>query len=326
MLTMSIGEYTKMFETAGELYRDVCSAVLSQGRERTTRGFKTKELMAAKLILLDPYQSIVATKARSMKLGFAAAEMAWIISGSNDARRISFYNREMLKFSDDGKTLFGAYGPQFKAGLQHVLHMLKEDRETRQAVITFWRPMHDANFKTKDLPCTVSLHFLPENGKLHLIVYMRSNDVWLGLPYDMSTFTCLQQLIASTAGFKMGIYVHQVGSLHLYESDYTKAAAVASQPPKTLEWPITLSNDIFSVSDKLDEYDLVTRHALPHQVDKAYADPAIIGDDPFIDFAARLMLKKRIDHENKLRQADQVDAIESGSSDPAPQDGSAVID
>jgi len=52
---------------------------------------------------------------------------------------------------------------------------------------------------------------------------MRSNDVWLGMPYDIWCFTCIQILIAQELGVEVGSYIHQPGSLHLYEKNWEKA-------------------------------------------------------------------------------------------------------
>ena len=70
---------------------------------------------------------------------------------------------------------------------------------------------------TKDLPCTISLQYLIREGALHCIVYMRSNDLWLGFPYDVFCFTAFQTKLAMELGVKLGTYTHIAGSLHLYE-------------------------------------------------------------------------------------------------------------
>jgi len=106
-----------------------------------------------------------------------------------------------------------------------VITLLQEKPNTRQAVITMWNGgdlLHAIIGDHKDLPCTLSLQFLLRGRLLHCIATMRSNDVWLGLPYDVFAFTCLQRLIADALKVKTGMYVHQVGSLHVYERNRNK--------------------------------------------------------------------------------------------------------
>jgi len=93
---------------------------------------------------------------------------------------------------------------------------------------------------SKDVPCTVSLHFMVRSGALELVVYMRSNDVWLGWPYDVVMFTVLQEAMATDLGLELGQYTHVDGSLHLYDTNREQVealihsswrAAAATAPP-----------------------------------------------------------------------------------------------
>src|SRR5690606_23614249 len=106
----------------------------------------------------------------------------------------------------------------------------------RQCVVSLWTP-HDlvmsamkSKQRPKDIPCTLTWKFYARNGKLNMCVDMRSNDLVLGMPYDIFAFTCIQRLIANELGVDVGDYVHTVGSLHLYEKHYElgKEAYLAS--------------------------------------------------------------------------------------------------
>ena len=90
-----------------------------------------------------------------------------------------------------------------------LLLMLKEPRNT------FEKPTNDMN-------CTVCLQFFIREGKLYETVYMRSNDIWYGLPYDALFFTSIQIYLAMKLGVKLGTYTHVAGSLHLYERNADK--------------------------------------------------------------------------------------------------------
>jgi thymidylate synthase len=74
------------------------------------------------------------------------------------------------------------------------------------------------------------MQFFVRERKLDAVVYMRSNDIYLGLPYDVFVFTMLQELFALELGLELGRYHHMVGSLHLYEADIVKARNVLASP------------------------------------------------------------------------------------------------
>lgn len=99
---------------------------------------------------------------------------------------------------------------------------LRKHEGTRQAVITLWDPNLD-NVKGKnDYPCTVALGFTRHDENLSAHVTMRSNDVWLGLPYDMFQFTQLQLTLCNILGLRPGTYTHTAWSMHLYDRDLVK--------------------------------------------------------------------------------------------------------
>jgi hypothetical protein len=64
-----------------------------------------------------------------------------------------------------------------------------------------------------------------------MIATMRSNDLWLGLPYDVFAFTCIQQMVAAALGVGLGWYQHQAGSLHVYDRNMEKTKAAANPLP-----------------------------------------------------------------------------------------------
>jgi thymidylate synthase len=165
------------------------------------------------------------------------AEWLWIMTGRNDVATISAYNKQIAAFSDNGITFFGAYGPQVIRQLPQIIELLRKDPDTRQAVLNIWQPLA-LQVPTKDVPCTLTWQFFIRGGKLELHANMRSNDVWLGLPYDLFNFTQVQRAVANELDLACGDYVHHVGSLHLYEQHYAVAQTTAADrgldiPPAT---------------------------------------------------------------------------------------------
>lgn len=176
------------------------------------------EIINAITIITDPTKNILKSNIRNMPMRYAVGELLWYLSGSNRLDAIKKYSKAWESLSDDGETINSAYGyrifEQFGFDQwEYVKGLLKKDPNTRQAVIH----IKDASNKpTKDVPCTVSLQFLLRNGQLNLTTYMRSNDIWLGFPYDVFSFTCMQIIMAFELGVEIGEYTHIAGSLHLY--------------------------------------------------------------------------------------------------------------
>jgi len=208
-------------------WRDILRTILDEGDESSPRGMRTKELVNVSFTLSDPYRNIVWNRARKINPIFSVAEWLWMLLGRNDVASIAYFNKNIAKFSDDGETFYGAYGPRIADQLPQLVQALRKDPDTRQAVMTTWLPNPAP---TKDVPCTVAWQFLLRLGRLHAHVFMRSNDAWLGLPYDVFNFTRIQAYIAGLLGVEAGTYTHTVGSLHLYENNWAGAEQALCEP------------------------------------------------------------------------------------------------
>lgn len=180
------------------------------------------EVCDAVLCVADPTRNIVTSDIRKMPMRYAVGELAWYLSGSNRVRDIARFAKKWEEISDDGEHNNSAYGYRIFSQFgfnqwNYVKKLLTKDPKTRQAVIHIKTP-NDS--ETKDTPCTVYLQFFIRNGKLNLSVHMRSNDIWMGVPYDMFSFCFLQMKMAMELGVEIGEYNHYAGSLHMYERDY----------------------------------------------------------------------------------------------------------
>lgn len=210
------------------LYKQVLRNLVD-GHRVAPRGVETREAIGAHLTLHRTNNNILTLPARKLNHHFMVAEFLWMISGQNHVGLIEPFNKSILIAADEGMTSFaGAYGPKIIDQVPYVIDTLRKDPSSRQAVLTIWRERPRAS---KDVPCTVSMQFFVRDKKLHMVTYMRSNDAWLGLPYDVFNFTTLQKYVASALYGNghcddVGEYHHMVGSMHLYERDVEKAKAV----------------------------------------------------------------------------------------------------
>lgn len=189
------------------------------------RGMETREILGAQLYLRDPAMCIVGYPARRLNYTFMCAEALWLSMGLNRVDLIRPYNHSLGKFAaDPGASHFqGAYGPRIIDQIDYVVDTLTKDPDSRQAIISIWRPRPRAS---ADIACTISMQFFNRDDHLHMHTYMRSQDIWLGTPYDIFTFTFIQSLVAYRLDLDAGSYTHTMGSLHLYERDFGGARRV----------------------------------------------------------------------------------------------------
>ena len=209
-------------ETIKEVYTEAVNQLLSQ-KEMIGN---TKELNNCCIIVHNPTTKDLCFGKRKPSLKYLNAELNWYWSGDNSCEEIGKYASMWLKLTDDGKTSNSAYGYILfkKYGfnqLEQIIELLKKDKNSRRAVLNISDPTLN-RITTKDMQCTMSIQFLVRNNELQETVYMRSNDIYFGFPYDYVFFVSLGEYVGKKLNLKLGLYTHHATSLHMYERDFNK--------------------------------------------------------------------------------------------------------
>lgn len=240
------------YETLSEAWQYIVADLYTRGGRQKSRIGDSYEILNYRFELTNPLRNIVHHPDRKFSLTYAAAELIWYFSGNSCGEMICRYAPSYKRFLDEHGNAHGGYGPRIMRYLKTVIEMLKEKPDSRQAVISIFRP-EDVYFaqegSCKDIPCTIALQFLVRNDKVHLITTMRSNDAWLGLPYDVFCFTSIQWVVAQALGLEVGTYCHNVGSMHLYTKDASKFSRNYEREPKQ-DWELSRSKDSMWDMDK----------------------------------------------------------------------------
>lgn len=220
--------------------------------ECSPRGQPVRELTAASFTLTNPRNRLIHSPARAVNYGFGVGELCWYLRGDSDLETLVYYNKRAPQFSDDGKTvnsdygrrLFGwrAVGGVYKSQWEICRDELLRDPDSRRAVMHV-NDVDDifalGTAGTKDFPCTMSLQLMIRGGRLHMQTNMRSGDVSWGMPYDVFSFTVMQELFMlelkelGAPIDDIGSYHHSCGSLHLYGYHYDTAERVALEDVET---------------------------------------------------------------------------------------------
>ena len=176
------------------------------------------EVINAISVIEDPTRCVLTSDKRKMSIRYALGEMLWYISAKNTCKGIDKFSGFWKKIADEKGCVNSNYGWCIKEKygfnqLEYVLRVLKESPESRQAVIHIKEPRNTFENPTDDLNCTVCLQFFIRDRKLYMTTYMRSNDLWLGFPYDVFNFTALQIYIAMQLDVELGSYIRFVTSI-----------------------------------------------------------------------------------------------------------------
>jgi thymidylate synthase len=219
--------------TASEALPVLADQIMRNGTLVESRAGNTKELLYPHITLLEPWRREILTPKRRASVTAQIMETVWVLSGRNDIAFIQPYLKRAADFSDDGRVWRAGYGPRLRNWqgvdqIRETIDLLTQDNGTRRAVMSLWSP-EDDYAPSKDIPCNNWLHFLVRDGKLHLHVAIRSNDLiwgWSGI--NAFEWSALQEIVASIVGVEVGTLEFSISSLHIYERHFQRAEQLAS--------------------------------------------------------------------------------------------------
>jgi len=216
--------FTKLY------YKMLYEAYYSTKSITPSRIGNVKDLGACTYQISEDTFRLCFLKERAINPFFALAEFSWIITGSNKLKPLEYFISNYNSFSDDNETLNGAYGHRLRKyfkldQINEAIKQLQSNSNTRRVVLSMWST-NDLTAKSKDIPCNTSIYLKIRNNKLDISITNRSNDIYLGVPYNIFVFYLLQVYIANQLSIDIGIQTHFTDSLHLYERDFEKVETI----------------------------------------------------------------------------------------------------
>lgn len=213
-------------------YESLLGAALRSASLPSPRGLATRELSNVFLTIENPRERFITNPVRRWSLPLAFGELAWHLAGSQDVEALASYANIWRQYAN-GPTIDGScYGHKIfrtasfgKSQWEVCRDALLSDVSSRRAVIQLYDA--EQNYPgSPDVSCALNVQFVVRHGLLDVTVFMRSNDVYFGFPYDVFLYSTLQELMAAEIKLHVGSYHHFATSLHLYEKDVSKAEAL----------------------------------------------------------------------------------------------------
>jgi len=206
-----------IFRNANEAYEYLHNKIIQEGIDFGD----TKALFNVGFYITNPKDRKIINKERKWKEDYAEAEWQWYLTGMPNIKVLGeIYGKipEIWKRMANPQGYVNSnYGYQWERNdqIDYVCNLLKNEPDTRQAVITILDMKEHDEF-TYDTPCTTAIQFTVVNDRLDMCVTMRSNDLWYGFCNDQYQFSRLQDLMAFRLGIETGVYYHFAHNMHLY--------------------------------------------------------------------------------------------------------------
>ncbi len=238
-------------------YLSLVRHILDHGAEKSDRtGTGTLSVFGYELRFdLDAGFPLVTTK--KVHLRSIIYELLWFLRGDTN---VSFLRENKVtiwdEWADDGGDLGPVYGYQWRSWpaadgrhidqISQVIDQIRRNPDSRRLIVSAWN-VGDID-KMALAPCHALFQFYIAGGRLSCLMYQRSADVFLGVPFNIASYALLTMMVAQVCGLRPGDFVHVLGDAHLYTNHLEQARLQLERQPRPLP-SMKLNPDVKSIFD-----------------------------------------------------------------------------
>ncbi len=277
-------------------YLDLCRHVMTHGTEKADRTNTGTKSVFGYQMRFDLSEGFPLLTTKKVYLRAIIHELLWFIAGDtnikylvdNDVRiwnewpyekfkkSADYQNETMdefvqkIKTDDEFAKKHGNLGPVYGAQwrnfngvdqLMEVIRQIKQNPDSRRIILSAWNP--------KDLPemalppCHTFMQFYVANGELSLQLYQRSGDIFLGVPFNIASYSLFLMMVAQVTGLKASTFVHTIGDAHIYSNHFDQINLQLTRTPRALP-KMKINPNVENITDfKFEDFELVDYNPYP---------------------------------------------------------------
>lgn len=224
-------------------YLDLCKHILENGVKKEDRtGTGTISTFGNQMRFnLQAGFPVVTTK--KLHLKSIIHELLWFINGDTNTKYLKDNGVSIWdEWADENGDLGPIYGHQWRSWpasdgrtidqLSEVINQIKKNPDSRRLIVSSWNVSEIEKMALP--PCHCFYQFYVINGTLSCMLYQRSADVFLGVPFNIASYALLTRMIAQVCGLKAGEFVHTLGDTHIYLNHIEQVKLQLSREPREL--------------------------------------------------------------------------------------------
>ena len=260
-------------------YHDALRAVLENGEpsaDRTGTGTISYFGLQSRYPLKDGFPLVTTKK---LHLRSIIHELLWFLSGDTNIGYLKENGVSIWdEWADENGDLGPVYGHQWRAfpslvptgdmregvplyvgiGVDQVAQLvetIKTNPDSRRMIVSAWNPGDVPRMALP--PCHTMWQVRVLNGRLHLQLYQRSADMFLGVPFNIASYALLQVMLAHVTGYEVGDFVHTLGDAHIYSNHMDQVNLQLSRSPKPLP-QVRIKREVASIFDfKYEDFEII---------------------------------------------------------------------
>ena len=254
-------------------YLDLLKCVLDKGEEKGDRtGVGTKSIFGWQM-RFDLQEGFPLLTTKKLHWKSIVHELLWFISGDTNIKylrdnKVSIWD----SWADKNGDLGPVYGKQWRSWegktgkkidqLEEAIKLIINNPSSRRIIVNSWNP-DEINLMALP-PCHCIFQFNVSNGKLSCQLYQRSADVFLGVPFNIASYSLLTHLVAKITNLEVGDFIHTIGDAHLYLNHLDQAKVQIKREIKGLP-QISINKWRKKIQDyKFEDIELLNYEYHPH--------------------------------------------------------------
>ena len=251
-------------------YLDLLQDIMDNGQDADNRtGIYARKVFGRQMRFdLNDGFPLVTTK--KVYLRAIIHELIWLLSGNTNIKYLHDNNVTIWdEWADGNGDLGPVYGHQWRNfnsqgidQIKDVIERIKKNPQDRRLIVTAWNPAQIEQMALPPCHCFFQFDVTPD-GRLNCQLYQRSCDMFLGVPFNIASYSLLTMMVAQVCGLKPGEFIHTLGNAHIYSNHFDQVKLQLSRRPYPLP-QMKINPDIKDIDDfKFEDFELVNYQCHP---------------------------------------------------------------
>ena len=254
-------------------YLDLMRRILGEGTAKSDRtGTGTKSIFGHQM-RFDLTEGFPLLTTKKLHLRSIIHELLWFLSGSTN---IAYLRENKVRiwdeWADEHGELGPVYGHQWRSWpapdgthidqIAQVVDQIKRSPDSRRLLVSAWNVAEVSKMALP--PCHTLFQFYVADGFLSCQLYQRSADVFLGVPFNIASYSLLTMMMAQVCGLKAGEFIHTFGDAHIYSNHQEQVREQLNREPRPLP-TMYLNPEVDNIFDfKFSDFELRDYNPHPH--------------------------------------------------------------
>lgn len=235
-------------------YLNLLQDILDHGVDKADRTGTGTRSVFGRQMRFDLNEGFPLLTTKKVHLKSIIYELLWFLKGDTNVKYLQEHGvRIWNEWADEDGNLGPVYGAQWRNwngdGIDQIARLvetLKKNPNDRRMIVSAWNPSQIPEMHLP--PCHMMFQFYVANNKLSCMLYQRSADTFLGVPFNIASYALLTQMLAHVCGFELGEFVHTLGDTHIYLNHMEQVKEQLSRTPRALP-KMRIARKVESIDD-----------------------------------------------------------------------------